>query len=158
MLLTDLPAMQRERALTVFSEGWGLYAEQLAEEMGLYSGTQSLLGAVAGVAPASGTPRRRHRAACLWVEPGRSPGVLHRPRPPATRVPRRRRSTAISSCRAKRSPTSTGKREILRLREEARRRLGSAFSLPEFHSALLDQGSLPMPVLESAIAEWLAGR
>ena len=44
-LLSDIPAMQRQRSITVFSEGWGLYAEQLAEEMGLYTGTESLLGA-----------------------------------------------------------------------------------------------------------------
>jgi uncharacterized protein (DUF885 family) len=45
-LLNDLPAFQRQRSLTVFSEGWGLYAEQLAEEMGLYASTEGLLGAV----------------------------------------------------------------------------------------------------------------
>jgi uncharacterized protein (DUF885 family) len=50
----------------------------------------------------------------------------------------------------------TGKREILRLRSEARRQLGSAFSLSEFHSAVLDQGSLPMPVLERTITEWVS--
>ena len=49
----------------------------------------------------------------------------------------------------------TGKLEILRLREEARRRLGSAFSLPHFHAAVLDHGSLAMPVLERAITTWL---
>ena len=46
-LLSELPAMQRQRSITVFSEGWGLYAEQLAEEMGLYTGTESLLGSTA---------------------------------------------------------------------------------------------------------------
>jgi uncharacterized protein (DUF885 family) len=49
----------------------------------------------------------------------------------------------------------TGKLEILRLREEARRRLGAAFSLPAFHAAVLDHGSLPMPVLDRAIQAWL---
>jgi uncharacterized protein (DUF885 family) len=40
-----------------------------------------------------------------------------------------------------------GKREMLRLRGEAERRLGARFALPEFHAAVLDSGSLPMPVL-----------
>src|SRR6185369_9684676 len=40
-LLTDLPALQRQRSLSVFSEGWGLYAEQLAEEAGLYDGDRA---------------------------------------------------------------------------------------------------------------------
>ncbi|MBV8334807.1 MAG: DUF885 domain-containing protein, partial [Alphaproteobacteria bacterium] len=46
-MLEELPVMQRQRSLPVFSEGWALYAEQLAEEMGLYSGTEGLLGAIA---------------------------------------------------------------------------------------------------------------
>ena len=51
----------------------------------------------------------------------------------------------------------TGKLEILRIREEARQRLGPAFSLPVFHAAVLDHGSLPMPVLARSIADWLDG-
>jgi uncharacterized protein (DUF885 family) len=51
----------------------------------------------------------------------------------------------------------TGKLEIIRLREEAERTLGASFSLPAFHSALLDQGSLPMPVLAESIGAWAAG-
>jgi uncharacterized protein (DUF885 family) len=49
----------------------------------------------------------------------------------------------------------TGKLEIERLRTEARRRLGPAFSLPAFHAAVLDHGSLPMPTLSRSIAAWL---
>ena len=45
-LLSDLPALQRQRSLAVFSEGWGLYAEQLAEEVGLYADDRGLLGAI----------------------------------------------------------------------------------------------------------------
>jgi len=45
-LLTDLPALQRQRSLPVFSEGWGLYAEELAEEAGLYADDRGLLGSV----------------------------------------------------------------------------------------------------------------
>ena len=49
----------------------------------------------------------------------------------------------------------TGKLEILRIREEARNRLGPAFRLPEFHGAVLDHGSLPMPTLARSITSWL---
>jgi uncharacterized protein (DUF885 family) len=49
----------------------------------------------------------------------------------------------------------TGKLEIERLRDEARRRLGPAFSLPAFHAAVLDHGSLPMPTLRRGIHAWL---
>jgi uncharacterized protein (DUF885 family) len=49
----------------------------------------------------------------------------------------------------------TGKLEILRLREEARERLGPAFSLPAFHAAVLDHGALPLPALAGSIGNWL---
>jgi len=49
----------------------------------------------------------------------------------------------------------TGKLEIIRIREEAQRRLGSGFSLPAFHAAVLDHGSLPMPTLARSITGWL---
>jgi uncharacterized protein (DUF885 family) len=49
----------------------------------------------------------------------------------------------------------TGKLEILRIRDEARRRQGDSFSLPDFHAAVLDHGSLPMPTLARSIAGWL---
>jgi uncharacterized protein (DUF885 family) len=50
----------------------------------------------------------------------------------------------------------TGKLEILRIRDDARRRLGLAFELPAFHAAVLDHGSLPMPVLARSIEDWLS--
>jgi uncharacterized protein (DUF885 family) len=49
----------------------------------------------------------------------------------------------------------TGKLEILRIRELAQRRLGQAFSLPAFHGAVLDHGSLPMPTLARSVSAWL---
>jgi uncharacterized protein (DUF885 family) len=49
----------------------------------------------------------------------------------------------------------TGKLEILRIRGDARKRLGPAFSLPAFHGAVLDHGSLPMPALARSITGWL---
>jgi len=49
----------------------------------------------------------------------------------------------------------TGKLEILRIRDDARQRQGPAFSLPAFHGAVLDHGSLPMPTLARSISTWL---
>jgi uncharacterized protein (DUF885 family) len=66
-LLTDLPALQRQRSITVFSEGWGLYAEQLAEETGLYTDDRALLGSISG--PAGGG----HRHPRVRLEPGAGP-------------------------------------------------------------------------------------
>ena len=49
-----------------------------------------------------------------------------------------------------------GQREILRLREDARSRLGAAFDIRDFHSAILDHGSLPLAVLGQVVEEWAA--
>jgi uncharacterized protein (DUF885 family) len=154
-LLSDLPALQRQRSVTVFSEGWGLYAEQLAEEMGLYSGTEGILGALAA---------SLMRAARLVIDTGlhalgwsRQKAVdfyvAHVPMPIdflANEVDR----YIIWPGQA--LAYLTGKLEILRLRDEARRGLGGGFALPDFHGAVLDSGSLPMPVLEEKIRFWTA--
>jgi uncharacterized protein (DUF885 family) len=153
-LLTDLPALQRQRSLPVFSEGWGLYAEQLAEETGLYADERGLLGSIS---------TSLMRAARLVVDTG-----LHHfgwSREQALEfivehVPMPREFLANEIDRYIVMPGQalaylTGKLEILRLRETARDRLGPAFSLPEFHAAVLDHGSLPMPTLDRSIAGWL---
>jgi len=153
-LLTDLPALQRQRSLPVFSEGWGLYAEQLAEETGLYADERGLLGSIS---------TSLMRAARLVVDTGihhfgwsRERAlefiVEHVPMPPEFLANEIDRYIVMPG---QALAYLTGKLEILRLREAARDRLGPAFSLPEFHAAVLDHGSLPMPTLDRSIAGWL---
>ncbi len=86
-MLSGLPDLQRLHHITVFGEGWGLYAEQLAEETGLYSDTAESPGSDHRQLDARRPTGRGHRAARLRVEsrPGR--GVLHRPRSDAAGVP-----------------------------------------------------------------------
>ena len=153
-LLTDLPALQRQRSLPVFSEGWGLYAEQLAEEAGLYADGRGLLGSVS---------TSLMRAARLVVDTGLHAFGWSRERALeflAEHVPMPREFLAAEVDRYVVMPGQalaylTGKLEILRIREQARQRLGPAFSLPAFHAAVLDHGSLPMPTLDRSIAGWL---
>jgi uncharacterized protein (DUF885 family) len=156
-LLSGLPALQRQRSLPVFSEGWGLYAEQLAEETGLYTDERGLLGAVS---------TSLMRAVRLVVDTGLHAfgwsreramryAVDHVPMPPefmAAEIDRYIVMPGQALCYL------TGKLEIERLRDEARRRLGPAFSLSGFHAAVLDHGSLPMPTLERSITTWLDGQ
>jgi uncharacterized protein (DUF885 family) len=153
-LLTDLPALQRQRSLAVFSEGWGLYAEQLAEETGLYADERGLLGAVSNALM---------RAVRLVVDTGlhaygwsreRSVAyaVDHVPMPPEFMANEIDRYIVWPG---QALAYLTGKLEIERLRAGARRRLGPAFSLPDFHAAVLDHGSLPMPTLSRSIEAWV---
>ncbi len=153
-LLTDLPALQRQRSITVFSEGWGLYAEQLAEEAGLYTDDRALLGSVSS---------SLMRAARLVVDTGIHAFGWSRERALeflVAHVPMAREVLAAEIDRYVVMPGQalaylTGKLEILRIREDAERRLGPAFSLPAFHAAVLDHGSLPMPALARSITGWL---
>jgi uncharacterized protein (DUF885 family) len=153
-LLTDLPALQRQRSLPVFSEGWGLYAEQLAEEAGLYADDRGLLGSIS---------TSLMRAARLVVDTGlhfygwsREQAleflVDHVPMPGEFLADEVDRYVVVPG---QALAYLTGKLEIIRIRDEAQRRLGPAFSLPAFHAAVLDHGSLPMPTLARSIAGWL---
>jgi uncharacterized protein (DUF885 family) len=153
-LLTGLPALQRQRSLPVFSEGWGLYAEQLAEEAGLYADDRGLLGSIS---------TSLMRAARLVVDTGIHAFGWSRERALeflAEHVPMAPEFLAAEIDRYVVIPGQalaylTGKLEILRLREDARKRLGPAFCLPAFHGAVLDHGSLPMPTLARSIEGWL---
>jgi uncharacterized protein (DUF885 family) len=156
-LLSDLPALQRYRSLAVFSEGWGLYAEQLAEETGLYTDERGLLGAIS---------TSLMRAVRLVVDTGLHAfgwsreraveyAVDHVPLPPEFMAAEIDRYIAMPG---QALAYLTGKLEIERLRADAQRRLGPAFSLPDFHAAVLDHGSLPMPTLARSIEAWLDGQ
>lgn len=152
-MLDDLPEMQRQRSLSVFAEGWALYSEQLADEMGLYSGAESRIGAlVTSLLRATrlvvdtglhafGWSRQRAIDFC----------IAHVPMPEAFMANEVDRYIVYP---AQAVTYLIGKRELLRLREEAEQRVGSRFALPEFHAALLDSGSLPMPVLNDKLHRW----
>jgi uncharacterized protein (DUF885 family) len=153
-MLTSLPDLQRLHHITVFGEGWGLYAEQLADEMGLYSDPRSVLGAITA---------SLMRAARLVVDTGLHAFgwsrqraveffVAHVPMPPEFLAAEIDRYIAWPG---QALAYLTGKSEILRLRADAEQRLGSAFSLPAFHAAILDSGSLPLPVLRRNIDTWV---
>lgn len=152
-MLDGLPAMQRQRGHTVYLEGWALYAEQLAEEMGLYADTESLLGMLA---PAL------MRAARLVVDTGlHALGwtrrqalefmVAHVPMPEPFLANEIDRYIVMP---AQALSYLIGKREIVRMRDDASRRLGPRFALSDFHAVVLDSGSLPMPVLDEKVRGW----
>ena len=151
--LEELTAMQRERALWVFAEGWALYAEQLAEEMGLYSDTEDLLGAVsASLARAARLVVDTGIHALGWTRQHALEFVVaHVPQPESFLANEIDRYIVFPG---QALSYLIGKRELLRLRDDAIRQLGARFTLPDFHSRVLDSGSLPMPVLQDKIRRW----
>jgi uncharacterized protein (DUF885 family) len=155
LLLDHLPALQRQQGVTVCTEGWALYAEQLAEEMGLYSSVEAILGSITA---------SLMRAARLVVDTGlhglgwsreqaRTYFIEHVPMPEAFLANEIDRYIVWPG---QALAYLTGKLEILRLRRQAQDALGAAFCLRDFHGAVIDHGSVPMPVLERAVAAWLS--
>ena len=136
-----------------YVEGWGLYSERLADEMGLFRDEAERFGMLDAQA---------WRAARLVVDTG-----LH-----ALRWPRQRsidflRTAGLSEtdavietdryiCWPGQALTyKTGQREIERLRAELAARDGSRFDLRAFHDAVLGHGSLPLATLSRELPNWL---
>ncbi|CAN5834246.1 hypothetical protein BH24GEM1_BH24GEM1_27230 [soil metagenome] len=138
-----------------FSEGWGLYAEELASEMGLYSGDVAQLGRLSSAA---------FRAARLVVDPGLHALGWSRERAIEYMMAHTvlSRETATSEVDryiilpGQATAYMTGRLEISRLRTEAERRLGPAFDIRAFHDRVLGQGRVPLPFLREEIEAWTA--
>jgi uncharacterized protein (DUF885 family) len=154
-LLPHLPLLQAAFYVVPHGEGWGLYAERLADEFGLYSDDVQRLGMLGCAA---------WRAVRLVVDSGlhargwsraraREFALAHSPMPEDFVDAEIDRYIALPG---QALGYLVGQREILRLRDEARARLGAAFDIRDFHSAVLDHGSLPLPVLRQVVAEWAA--
>jgi len=153
--MDELPRFRRHAEFTAYDEGWGLYAESLGRELGLYDDPYSELGALM---------MEVWRAVRLVVDTGlHSQGWT--------------REQAIDYMRAN---TSIGRADIVAeveryiaqpgqalaykvgeiriraLRRESERTLGARFDVREFHTQVLAGGSLPLSVLEEQIRRWLA--
>ena len=154
--LAELPLLQ-QLSITVHSEGWGLYAERLAGEFGLYSGVEAEIGSVYV---------EMHRAARLVVDTGLHAFGWSRQQARDYLLGHVALAEGFLTAEIDRYIAwpgqalayMVGQREILRLREHARSALGDRFDLPAFNGALLDNGNVPMPVLATVIDNWVAGR
>ena len=153
-LAPDLPLLLTAFGVVPHGEGWGLYAESLADESGLYSDDMQRLGMLACVA---------WRAIRLVVDTGLHArgwsraraleyALAHTPMPESFMSAEIDRYIAVPG---QALGYLVGQREIVRLRESARARLGTAYDIRDFHSAVLDRGSLPLPVLSQVVEEWV---
>lgn len=153
--LDDVPALQSQGLVTAHAEGWGLYAEVLAGELGLYRTVEQRLGAL-GV--------QLFRAARLVVDTGIHARGWSRPEAVAymtSTVPLPEAFVASEVNRYIGLPGQAlayqiGQRELLALRAQARSALGERFDLAAFHAAVLDSGMLPLAALRTAVEEWIA--
>ncbi|QXG76651.1 DUF885 domain-containing protein [Modestobacter sp. L9-4] len=154
----DLPRYRQHLDVEAcsFNEGWGLYAESLAEEMGLYSGDVALLGMLSFASL---------RACRLVVDTGLHAFGWSRERAVQfmldnTATTRDNAASEVDRyiCWPGQALAYViGKREIVRLRERATAALGDRFDLVGFHGAVLGSGALPLPVLDDVITRWTTG-
>jgi uncharacterized protein (DUF885 family) len=155
--LPHLPEFRRHLGPTAFFEGWGLYTERLADEMGLYSGDVDRIGVLSFDA---------WRAARLVVDTGMH--ALGWTRDQAIGFMLEHTALAPNNIAnevdryivlpGQALAYKTGQLEILRLRAEAERRLGAAFDTRGFHDAVLGSGALALATLRGVVEAWAADR
>ncbi|HUG86715.1 MAG TPA: DUF885 domain-containing protein [Euzebya sp.] len=151
----DLPTFRRfGTILSGFVEGWALYTERLAREIGLYSGDLGLLGMLA---------TDSMRACRLVVDTGlhhrgwsRQQAVAfmeaNSPLPQATIQAEVDRYLVYQG---QACSYMLGRLEIQRLRAEAEQRLGAPLDLRAFHDVVLAEGSVPLDVLADTVGRWI---
>lgn len=152
--LAGVPAFRRHLGPTALVEGWALYAERLADEMGLYSGDLDRMGMLSYDA---------WRACRLVVDTG-----IHAKgwsRKMAIRYMLRNSALAENNVvnevdRYVNTPGQAlaykiGQLEIRRLREVARKRLGGRFDIRAFHDAVLGNGAVALESLRQGIDEYV---
>jgi uncharacterized protein (DUF885 family) len=152
---TDLPAFQRFGGNTAYVEGWALYAESLGEELGLFTDPYQKQGNL---------DDEMLRAMRLVVDTGlhhkgwsRDQAIQYMldnsaiGRTDATAEVERYIAVPGQALAYK-----VGQLKIRELRTRAERALGPRFDVREFHARVLEDGALPMKVLEAKIDRWIA--
>lgn len=153
--LTGVPEFRKHLHNAAYAEGWGLYTERLADEMGLYTGPVDRMGMYAADSM---------RACRLVVDTGlhalgwsreQAVDYMLANSPLAEGVVRPEVDRYIVSP-GQACSYMVGRLEIQRMRAEAEERQGSGFEVKAFHSAVLDSGSLPLGVLDEVVRARLA--
>ncbi|WP_158842429.1 DUF885 domain-containing protein [Saccharothrix deserti] len=152
--LTGLPMLRRVAQVTAYLEGWGLYTERLADEMGLYTDDVARLGMLA---------LDSMRAGRLVVDTGLHAYGWSR----ARAIEYLRENTPLASVEIENEVDRyiaapgqalaymVGRLEIQRIRAAAEEALGDRFDIRAFHDVVLGGGPLPLAVLDEVVAEWV---
>ncbi|RPD88256.1 DUF885 family protein [Luteimonas sp. 100069] len=155
--LTDLPAFRRFGGETVFIEGWGLYAESLGRELGIYADPYDYFGRLQG---------ELWRAVRLVVDTGLHSKGWTRQQVLDYMFANASVSEPDAIAEAERYIAwpgqalayKIGELKIQQLRKRSQDALGEGFDIREFHTEVLKDGAVPLPVLEAKIDAWLAAQ
>jgi uncharacterized protein (DUF885 family) len=153
----DLPAFRMHTEYTAYTEGWGLYAEQLGKDVGFYQDPYSDYGRLQS---------DLLRSIRLVVDTGLH--AKHWTRQQV--VDYFHEHSSIDETNVQRETDryiawpgqalgyKIGQLELLKLLQRARKRLGARFDIKRFHDLILDSGALPLDVLNTYFDDWLAAQ
>jgi uncharacterized protein (DUF885 family) len=152
--LEGIPEFQKYVSFTAYTEGWGLYTEELGKDMGFYADPYSDFGRLA---------MELWRACRLVVDTGihemqwsREKAIQYlvenTPNPEADSVKAIERYIAMPG---QATAYMIGKLKIMELRDKAQAELGDKFDYRGFHDTLLKNGPLPMTLLEERVNNWI---
>lgn len=155
--LEGIPEFQKFLSFTAYTEGWGLYTEELGKDMGFYQDPYSDFGRLA---------MELWRACRLVVDTGihakkwsREDAIQYlidnTPNPEYDAVKAIERYIAMPG---QATAYMIGKLEIMALRDKAMKTLGDKFSFAGFHDEILKDGPVPLSVLEQKIDRWIASQ
>ncbi|GAB2749904.1 DUF885 domain-containing protein [Amycolatopsis magusensis] len=153
--LTELPLVRRVMSVDAYLEGWGLYTERLADEMGLYSDDLSRFGMLT---------QDSMRAGRLVVDTGMHALGWSRQQAvdflvehtPMARLEIELEIDRYAGCPGQALAYMVGRLEIQRMRAEAEAALGDRFDIRAFHDVVLGAGIVPLPVLDHVVRTWAA--
>ncbi len=154
---TELPLLHRTLGIAAYGEGWGLYAEQIADELGLYA--EEPLGRIGYLQAAL------YRAVRVVVDTGMHALGWSKARALAYMIdvtglaPRAAENEIDRYIVWPGQATSykLGHSEIVRARAAAMATMGDRFDIKGFHDIVLRQGSQPLELLSRNVAAWAAG-
>jgi uncharacterized protein (DUF885 family) len=152
--LEGIPEFQKYVNFTAYTEGWGLYSEELGKDMGFYADPYSDFGRLA---------MELWRACRLVVDTGihemqwsREKAIQYlidsTPNPEADSVKAIERYIAMPG---QATAYMIGKLKIMELRDRAQTELGDKFEYPDFHDTILKNGPVPLTVLEENVNKWI---
>jgi uncharacterized protein (DUF885 family) len=153
--LTGLPEFRRFGGETAFSEGWGLYAESLGRELGAYTDPYSYFGYL---------QNDLWRAIRLVVDTGLHSKGWTREQVIEYMLNNSAESETQATAEAERYMAIPGQAlaykigalKIRELRGEAEQALGDGFDVRKFHAIVLENGSVPLEILEDEVGRWIA--